>query len=308
MTIRQAATADLASLAALAEPLQRRSASHVAYLSLDAGSIAAELQDIAEGDGWTAVSAVASGDRSSEVGGWLIGSVDQELDRVAWHGPFIADGPADSQVGGEVERWNDLADALYEQAAGLLPSASDEEFAVDDEHVRLIAWAQSHGFTAGTASVILVRPLSELDLAPDQPEGLVVRPATPADRLVVAPLHDELFPDTHTPGRRLIPDDPDPHQPRLVAEADGEPIGYVAFERGHDGEAYIDFLGVAPSARRQGIGGILIQAALSAGHRLGCHQAGLTVHETNEAARSLYRNLGFEEERLLRPLRKSRTD
>ena len=62
------------------------------------------------------------------------------------------------------------------------------------------------------------------------------------DADTIAPLHDDLFPGSHTPGHRLIPSADDTHL-RLVAERDGEPVGYVALERTPDREAYIDFLG-----------------------------------------------------------------
>jgi len=90
----------------------------------------------------------------------------------------------------------------------------------------------------------------------------------------------------------------------MVATEDGTPVGYVAIEHHPDGEAYIDFLGVAPEHRRRGIGRELIRAALLAGRDLGCPRAALTVREANAGARALYASLGFTEERVLRPLRK----
>ena len=138
---------------------------------------------------------------------------------------------------------------------------------------------------------------------PLDPPSIPVRAAAEGDVERVGRLHDELFPDTHTPGHRLVSGADDTHL-RLVAERAGELLGYVAVELQPDGTGYVDFIGVEPSRRRQGIGAELIRAGVHELRAIGCESAHLTVRENSEAARALYASLGFAEERLIIPLRK----
>ncbi|MCA9773921.1 MAG: GNAT family N-acetyltransferase [Myxococcales bacterium] len=52
-------------------------------------------------------------------------------------------------------------------------------------------------------------------------------------------------------------------------------------------------LAVAPEHRGRGIGGTLLEAVIAHAHRLGCRKVTLEVRADNEAARRLYRRLGF---------------
>ncbi len=270
-------------LAEIAAPLQRRAARHVAYLANDADTIAAEM--IEEDADWTAVSSVA--ERDGELVGWLMGSVDRDIGRVWWFGPFVAE-----------EGWAEVADALYDSASARLPSSvTEEEMAGDVEFVLLIDWATGRGFAVEEGSFALTRTGAAAEAT------IPIRAAVPDDVDTVGRLHDELFPGTHTTGRRLVSGADDTHL-RLVAQRDGELLGYVAVERQPDGNGYIDFVGVAPQHRRQGVGAGLIRAGLNALQTIGCDSVHLTVREHNEAARALYASLGFHEERLIIPLRK----
>jgi ribosomal protein S18 acetylase RimI-like enzyme len=71
------------------------------------------------------------------------------------------------------------------------------------------------------------------------------------------------------------------------------------------GEGYIDYIGVAETARRNGIGRRLLAAALRWMFSYPTvHRVDLTVTTTNEAALGLYAALGFEQERIMRAFRK----
>jgi ribosomal protein S18 acetylase RimI-like enzyme len=273
-------------MAELAASLQRRPEHHVVYLGFDPDTIAAEmLEDVED---WTEASAVAEeGDR---LVGWSMGSIDHDMGRVWWFGPFVdTDDPT---------AWRDVADRLDEVARrGLGPHVTEEEFAFDARHVTGAGWALDRGLRAEPGSAILV-----LDHIIGPPE-LETRPVTADDRETVALLHDELFANTHTPGATLVRST-DAHRPRLVAERDGRIAGYVAVERQPDGSGYIDFLGIDPAFRRQGIGSELIRAGVAALAELGCERFHLTVREDNTGARALYAGLGFEEERIIRPFRR----
>jgi ribosomal protein S18 acetylase RimI-like enzyme len=61
-------------------------------------------------------------------------------------------------------------------------------------------------------------------------------------------------------------------------------------------QAFITFLGVAKSARRQGIGRGLLEEAILVCRRKGMKSVLLTTGSGNEASIPLYRELGFKEE------------
>ena len=82
--------------------------------------------------------------------------------------------------------------------------------------------------------------------------------------------------------------------PFLVAEADGAVVGYIIAHHG-GGEAEILNLGVAPAARRRGVGRALVGAILVALHETGVGAVFLEVRESNTAAQRLYGALGFSE-------------
>ncbi len=285
VSVRGAVEADRRALAEFAAPLQARADRHIAYLAEDADTIAAGM--IEEDDDWTAVSSVARAADGSLVG-WLMGSVDPDMGRVWWYGPFVgADRP-----------FADVADALFLHALERLdPAVTEHEVAIDAAFDELRVWAVGHGFVVQEGSLAL-----ELSGSLDPPE-LPVRPAGSSDVEAVARLHDELFPGTHIPGDRLLTDVGE-HRRRLVLEVDGGFVGYVAVERQPDGRGYVDFLGVAPAHRGRGYGAQLVRGGVNALGQLGCSDAHLTVRGGNRAARTLYTRLGFVEARVLVPLRR----
>jgi ribosomal-protein-alanine N-acetyltransferase len=85
----------------------------------------------------------------------------------------------------------------------------------------------------------------------------------------------------------------------LLAEALGNPIGYVAFEKkGYVGT--ILSIGVAKKFRRRGVGTYLLTQALRMLREAGVRRVFLQVSVKNLAARRLYEKLGFKAEGLLK--------
>ncbi len=284
MQIRNARSDELSALAEIAAPLQRRPDRHLPYLSVGAEAITQELIDLGE---WWTVSAVAVVDGS--VAAWLVGDVDLEVGRVWWLGPFV-----DSD-------WAAVADRLYSHAESQLPSSVDEEeFAITPDFVQLRDWGAGHGFVAGLGSIAL----ATTETIPAAP--VAARLTTAADIDSVGALHDRLFPNLHYTGRQIIEGNDDTHI-RLATEVDGETVGYVVVEHQPDNSGYIDFLGVAEGARRQGLGAGLVAAGVAELRSRGCERIHLSVRDDNTDARALYRSLGFEEEVVLVPLRKGFT-
>ena len=78
----------------------------------------------------------------------------------------------------------------------------------------------------------------------------------------------------------------------LVAECGGVVCGFVVF-RVAGGECEILNLAVDPAERRRGIATALLQAALAQARENKAEEAFLEVRESNVAAISFYRKLGF---------------
>ena len=138
------------------------------------------------------------------------------------------------------------------------------------------------------------------------PPEIELRSARDDDLSQLGALHEALFPGTHATGRQLV-EDRDVDHVRLVAEIEGRVAGYVAFEVQPDGSGYLDFLGVATEFRRRGLAAQLVRAAVTELVDRGASSIHLTVRENSHGARALYVGLGFEEERVIRPLRKGFT-
>jgi RimJ/RimL family protein N-acetyltransferase len=84
----------------------------------------------------------------------------------------------------------------------------------------------------------------------------------------------------------------------FLAEADGEVIGELGIES-HRGVADLGML-VAADWRGRGVGTALLQAAITWAMEAGAHKVVLQVWPHNDAARALYRKVGFQEEGRLR--------
>ena len=87
---------------------------------------------------------------------------------------------------------------------------------------------------------------------------------------------------------------PDERHVFLVAEAEGEVLGYVGMMHILD-EGYISNVAVSPLARRQGIGDRLIDALLQRADNLELSFVTLEVRESNSPARALYAKHGFQD-------------
>ena len=78
----------------------------------------------------------------------------------------------------------------------------------------------------------------------------------------------------------------------LVAELDGTLIGTVMV--GYDGHrGWINYLGVDPTSRRQGVGRALMAEAERLLRREGCPKVNLQVRTSNTEAIEFYRRVGF---------------
>jgi ribosomal protein S18 acetylase RimI-like enzyme len=90
----------------------------------------------------------------------------------------------------------------------------------------------------------------------------------------------------------------------LLAEDADASLGLLAFSLHpglfHGGESgFIEELVVTPTARRQGVGGALLQEALRRIEQAGCREVSIATGFENHEAQRLYRGLGLVEESLL---------
>ena len=105
-------------------------------------------------------------------------------------------------------------------------------------------------------------------------------------------LEEQCFSSPWTRGqlRANLPDGQ--HELLLALDGDGKLLGYVGMMTVLD-EGYIGNVAVDPAARRQGIGGALIEELLDRSRKRGLAFVTLEVRESNLAARGLYAGRGF---------------
>ncbi len=90
----------------------------------------------------------------------------------------------------------------------------------------------------------------------------------------------------------------DPHAALLVAERDGRIVGMLTlvwYDVPSGRKAWIEDVVVDAAARRCGVGEALVRSAVERAGREGVERLQLTSAPVREAARALYRKLGFEE-------------
>lgn len=82
----------------------------------------------------------------------------------------------------------------------------------------------------------------------------------------------------------------------LVAEVDGELLGFLIgfFSPERAGEAYVHFVGVAPSARGHDLGRRLYNQFHELALASGCREIRCVTSPLNEASIAFHRRLGFE--------------
>lgn len=106
------------------------------------------------------------------------------------------------------------------------------------------------------------------------------------------------FPSFHDPAPETFFTDRAGPEAHLIAEDEGELVGYVRLQDGHKliegaGVLAINGLAVAPNARGRGVGSILLEAATAEGKRRGARKIKLHVFATNLAAQRLYERHGY---------------
>ncbi|MFZ1991217.1 MAG: ribosomal protein S18-alanine N-acetyltransferase [Alphaproteobacteria bacterium] len=118
-------------------------------------------------------------------------------------------------------------------------------------------------------------------------------PIVPAQAQILAALHAEGF-DEPWPVEAFTSLLENPARSGSLALAGGEPAGFIMIQTTPD-EAEVLTLVVARQSRRQGVGRRLIEWAIERSAGAGCVRILLEVSESNEAARALYSQAGFQQ-------------
>ncbi|HEY1016225.1 MAG TPA: GNAT family N-acetyltransferase [Herpetosiphonaceae bacterium] len=276
-----------AEAVAFAARLNNDPAHHVAYWGLTEAEIADSLAIFVPPPAESVLLARENG----KLVGLIAADQDPELGRAWIHGPFV-----------EHPDWDAVAEALHAAMISRIhPDVYEHELYIDQRNERAVAFAERQGYELFSDAAILCFEREQLaglpaldlpELGPEQHESFIK-------------LHADSFTRPHFNGQQIIEKQGEHDKVFVVAEG-AEVLGYtyVKVELEH-GEGYTDFVGVAESAQRRGVGRQLLTASLRwifsfPEVRRTC----LTVRTENEPAVKLYEATGFACERVGRAFRK----
>jgi len=253
---------------------QARPERNIVYVGNESDGIRAELDEL-EPDWATTARVVGAPDGS--IRGAVIVELDEEIGRAWIFGPWVAG-----------DDWEACASELFDAALEQVPDAvAARECSGLVANVRLQSLAESRGWQRTAVHHALAIDAATVDSWRGTSGQL--RLATPDDLDGIAALHDAEFPGTHTSTDRML------DRMTVIVATDGPVLtGYAAGQVHPDGEGYIDYVGVDPARRREGIGRQLVmdltRGLIDAAPR---GVVALAVDDNRTAARALYASLGF---------------
>ena len=255
---------------------------HIGFLDMAAADIARSLREL--------TLPVEEGFRLAIQDGQIVGvlgiEADPEIGRAWIYGP-LARHPL----------WQAVADQLYAAALPAIPSGiGQQQIFCDGRNHNCRDFAARHGFELLNESANMT--LSRADLGRVPPAT-----APPIDVRhfeQFRALHPRLMPNSYFTAQQIL-DRLGADSHLLIATHEGDLSGYVYFQAGPGvSEGYIDFVAVAETARRRGIGAQLVAAAAySAFNWPNIEFIRLTVSTSNAPALRLYERLGFLRERTM---------
>lgn len=211
---------------------------------------------------------------------------DPEIGRAWIYGPLVRH-----------PQWMAVADQLYAAALPAIPPGiHQQQMFCDGRNRNCQAFAARHGFNLLNESAIMALGRADLDRVP----RATASPINERYYDQFRDLHPRLMPNTYFTAQQLL-DRLDADSHLLIATHEGELFGYVYFQAGPDlPEGYIDFVAVAETARRRGIGAQLVAAAAhNAFDNPDIDFVRLSVNRSNSPALRLYERLGFRQERTM---------
>ena len=249
------------------------------HAGLDVAAYAAELRALAADEACFVAA------RAQET---LVGVAGAEIDLAAgraWlRGPLVAAGHAFGAV----------AAPLFDALCARLPTAAAvQDVFLSSACARSLAFFRERGFgneaTFGEYSLTCSPPEARPATA-----GIEVVAPQPQWRAAIGALHEAEFSRPYVSTQRLFEADA-PDEFTRVALCDGAPAGYVRARVDEQWrEGYVDFLAVAPAARRHGVATALLRAAVAWSFaQPGVQAVTLTARDDRSAARALYGSFGF---------------
>lgn len=195
----------------------------------------------------------------------------------------------------EIAATRPAADELLDAAGGPVRVWSH------GERSRLIAVFEARGFSRGRQLLQLRRPANPLPPDPELPAGVTVRSFEPGrDEDAWVAVNAAAFADHPEQGRVTRADLIDLESESwfdpagfLLAERNGELVGYHWTKRHPDGAGEVYVLGIAPPAQGTGLGGALLVRGLRHLLDRGASELMLYVEADNAGAVHLYERQGF---------------
>lgn len=276
--VRPATAADLDAVAALVARWNARPASRCLMLPETAEDVRRDMKAFPEAPERHFVVA----ERGGELAGVAACDWDLEENRGWVMGPFV-----------DPARWEAMAPELFRALlAALPPEVRWLDTYTDVANTRAYALYRASGFVDYKQAEVWEAARPAEDVVAGFPAGAALPPEHEAAFLA---LHNASFPSTHEPGPRLLARRDAEHALFGAATADGGFAGYIAVKIDDaPRQGFVDYLAVAPEARKHGHGRALLQAALRwAFLEHGVSRVGLIVENQNLGARALYESSGF---------------
>jgi ribosomal protein S18 acetylase RimI-like enzyme len=185
----------------------------------------------------------------------------------------------------------ETADALFSHLLTVLPTTItliQSYLNVDNQWGD--AFYRRHGFGQAKVSHVYIAPRPGELCQPDE-----LLPEVTADQAAsFAQLHDITFPNTFYSSQDILGMLNETNKVFVWAK-DDEALGYLYAKVDEStGEGYVEFVGVAEQAQRQGIGRKLLATAVYwLFHDQQVPQIALNVNDDNNNARNLYESTGF---------------
>jgi ribosomal protein S18 acetylase RimI-like enzyme len=263
-------------------------AHHIGYFGIGEEEVRASLDE--------STIATADGFRLAYENEKLVGAfgvdVNPEIGRAWLLGPIV-----------EHANWQELADQLYSEVQSIIPQGiTDWELFCDENNRHVHEFALRHGFPLRAETAIF--SLGRDSYRPAKVDGLEITDFQNRFFEQFETLHNEIFPKTYFTAKQIV-EKLGSERRLLTAVQDGQLLGYN-FCKIESELGYIDFIGTAASARKQGVGSALLTSGINwMFSSPTVSKINLTVHAGNEPARALYKKFGFDIERITRGYRKT---
>jgi ribosomal protein S18 acetylase RimI-like enzyme len=260
----------------------------ISYFGDTGEEIAADFSAVQPPEGFAFIAVGEDG----KPAGFFGVEMDLELGRSWLFGPLV-----------EEHEWEAIAEQLYQAISADLPEEiSKQELFFHSQNSRLENFAVKHGFNYHSEGAVLVLDIKQRQ----RRDGSGVTGLEAGDSAQFQALHDMLFPNTYFSAKQLEKLAKEDDKCLLVRQEDKSLAGYIFAQlRPASHDVYIDFLGVDPGFRRQGVAQDLVAHVLEwAAKKPFVENASLTVSGDNEAAISLYHSMGFSTQLVSRAYRK----